>query len=605
MNPIKKTEESSNIKDLDNSLETLLKSLNDNDKCVMENMRKKNHENAQISVNNGFENMNTISQITVKLQSDMMEFEAKYRARHNDEENLLKKQNERDIIMKAEGRNELLKKQFNKIKYSYRYGYDNDNYQNENIDNDRNYQMKYQSKFSTEKNQNSNIENNNNSDINTEVKNSFQAIEKMKEDAHEDDKLFNANIKVIEDERVNAIENSRNRNEVEKGEGEKEKERDNEVENEDEQTILNRRRKEREDNDDNNESSGELIIINEFENTRGIKEVETGQESLLKDFHSGLGARIRELDLIHSAILADIPANLTDPRSGIYGLESQLENSNSKISTGIDHPTSESGIKVPNSSVTPPVLESGSRSGSGTGPIPGPIGPRVSFGQIGFERTSRPSSNQRIREQCYLNGCQEVSVHPDAIGGQGQGRGRGRGFDEYLRRSKNNNYDNNYNNSYNNNNNGYSHNNDSNNNNDENNSNQNMNNKNNEFISIFDNNRYYDFKNNQNNRNPSFVNNCSNFGSNNNYENNNNNDNSNFGNNDNSTYGNYQNNGNYRNTSNQYENRTENNRNNNNGNKKTCVLGSDVQFHPYAQHPYVPSLGQDIMHSNILTVSKG
>ena len=389
--------------------------------------------------------------------------------------------------------------------------------------------------------------------------------------------------------------------------------------------MINKRRKESEDN----ESSGELIIINEFENTKGIKEIEKGQENLLKDFHQGLGARIRELDLIHSAILADVPTNLTDPRSGIYCLESQsqLENSNLNLnlknSSGIDHPSSDSGIKVPNSSVTPPVLESGSRSGSGTGPVPGPIGPRVSFGQIGFERTSRPSSNQRIREQCYLNDCQEVSIHPYTIGGQGQGQGQGRVFDEYLRKSNNNNYDNNYNNN---------NNNDNNNGNDDNNNNQNMNNKNNECISIFDNNRYYDFKNSRNNRNPPFMNNCPNFYHNGNHNNNNNNSNdndnnsknnnndnyegykysnNNFVNNNNSTNRNYQNNGNFGNTSNQNENDNQNNRNNrnnnngSNGNKKTCVLGSDVQFHPYAQHPYVPSLGPNIMHSNILTVSKG
>jgi hypothetical protein len=602
---IKKTEDASNLKNLDNSLETLLKSLNDNDKCVMENLRKKN---TPISVNNGFENLNSISQITVKLQSDMMEFEAQYRARHSEEEEMIQKQNERDKIMKAEGRNELLKKQFNQIKYSHGF-HNNMEYQNENIENDRNYQLKYQLNFTQEKNGVSNSDENSKFDLSKKVrkfsndnivKNEFQGINMVIEKANERtvdiDDREKENDKERESEKER--EKERERKEVVKREIEK---------NEEEEMSVNDRSREKEEN----ESSGELIIINELENTRGIKEMEIGHENLLKDFHTGLGARIRELDLIHSAVLADNPSNLTGPRSGIYGLESSpTQNQSSEV-----HP--ETGIKVPSSSVSPPVMESGPSSG----PSPGPIAPRVSFGQIGFERLSRPSSNQRIRENSYLNERQEVMIYPDTQGGQG------RAFDENFRRSNNSNYNNNNNNSnYNNNNNNYNNNNGYNDDND----NDNIHTNNNHFISIFDNeysNRYYDFKNNRNNLNPTFVNNHPNIinnnnNNNNNYDNNNNvsndnnfnnyrNSNNNFRNvNNNSPYGNYQNNNNFKNTGKQNEsNRNKQNYANyntgTNGNRKTCVLGTDVQFHPYAQHPYVPSLGPDIVHSNILTVSKG
>ena len=568
----------------------------------MENLRKKNNGNTPSSVNNGFENLNSISRITVKLQSDMMEFEAQYRARHGEEEEMIKKQNERDIIMKAEGRNELLKKQFNQIKYSQGY-HNNLKNQNENIENDsRNYQLKYELNFTQEKNSDENSK----FDVSKKVrkfshenavKNEFQGIDMMRE--KENDRT----VDIDDREQEKVTEKEKERKEVVKREMEK-----NEKEEED--MSVNDRSSEKEEN----ESSGELIIINEFENTRGIKEIEKGHANLLKGFHSGLGARIRELDLIHSAVLSDNPSNQTCPKSGIYGLESSpTRNQSSEVhrESGIDHP--DPGIKVPSSSVSPPVLESGSSSG----PSPGPIAPRVSFGQIGFERLSRPSSNQRIRENSYLNERQEVLIYPDTQGGQG------RAFDENSRRSNNTNNNNNDNSSYNNNynnNNGYNDDND----------NDNIHTNNNHFISIFDNeysNRYYDFENNRNNRNPTFANNYSNINDNNNINSNNNsnfnndsndnnfnnyrNSNNNLrNNNNNSPYGNYQNNSNFKNTGKQFENNRNkqnysNYNNGTNGNKKTCVLGTDVQFHPYAQHPYVPSLGPDIIHSNILTVSKG
>ena len=580
----------------------------------MENLRKKNNGNTPISVNNGFENLNSISQITVKLQSDMMEFEAQYRARHSDEEDVIKKQNERDIIMKAEGRNELLKKQLNQIKYSHGYHHNNMEYQNENIENDRNYQMKYQLNFTQEKNRISSSDENSKFDLSkkvrkfsndNEVKNDFQGINMVIE--KENERTVDIDDREIENERAREKEKERGSKEGVEKEIEK---------NEEEEMSVNDLSRKKEEN----ESSGELIIINELENTRGIKDIEKGHENLLKDFHTGLGARIRELDLIHSAVLADNPSNLTGLRSGIYGLESSpTQNQTSEVPR-------ESGIKVPSSSVSPPVLESSPSSG----PSPGPIAPRVSFGQIGFERLSRPSSNQRIRENSYLNERQEVMIYPDTQGGQG------RAFHENFRRSNNTNYNNNYknnNSSYNNN---YNNNNCSNNNNNgynDDNENDNIHTNNNHFISIFDNeysNRYYDFKSNRNNLNPTFVNSHPNMNNNNNNDNynndnngNNNNDSNdnNFNNyrnsdnnfrndNNNSPYGNYQNNNNFKNTGK----RNENNRNkqnysnyNNgtNGNKKTYVLGTDVQFHPYAQHPYVPSLGLDIVHSNILTVSRG
>ena len=540
----------------------------------MENMRKKSNGNALLPVNNGFENLNTISQITVKLQSDMMEFEAQYRARYVEEEDQLKKRNERDFIMKAEGRNELLKKQFNQIKYSHGFNVD---YQNENIENNRSYQKKYRSNLPPEKNQASCSDENNRFDSNIPC----QAIQLMKENHSE--KTLDEDNKKMENESGKEIN--------ERGKGE--------IEVNGDKLSANVKRNERDEND----SSGELIIINEFENTRGIKEIEKGHENLLKDFHSGLGARIRELDLIHSAVLADIPTNLTGPRSGTYGVDSQSSN----IASGFDNP--ESGIQAPNSSVTPPVLETGSGSSQA------PIGPRVSFGQIGFERIPRPSSDQRIREYSYLNDRQGVLINPELQGGQG------RAFEEYRKRSNNNN------NSNSNDNNGYN----------DDKGNENRYTDNSQFISIFDNNysnRYYDFKNNKNNLIPTFINNyptlndC--YDHNNNYDNDNNNNNdnnngnnngynntnkygnsdNNFRNNNNLTYENYRNTGNFRNSANQYENnrnkQNQSNYNNGgNGNRKTCVLGTDVHFHPYAQHPYVPSLGPDIMHSNILTVSKG
>ena len=101
-----------NIKEINASLEELLKSLNDGDQVYQLN---KEDENKNENENH------TISQITKKLENDMVDFNSYYNTKYTDEENIIKKQKERDIIMKAEGRNEILKKQLSQFTFPEEY----------------------------------------------------------------------------------------------------------------------------------------------------------------------------------------------------------------------------------------------------------------------------------------------------------------------------------------------------------------------------------------------------------------------------------------------------------------------------------------------------
>ena len=127
-----------NIKEINSSLEELLKSLNDGDKVYQLNKKDENKN----------ENENhTISQITKKLENDMIDFNSYYNTKYTDEENIIKKQKERDIIMKAEGRNEILKKQLSQFTFPEEYSrkeysrsfLDENNYNRHNLNYENNF----------------------------------------------------------------------------------------------------------------------------------------------------------------------------------------------------------------------------------------------------------------------------------------------------------------------------------------------------------------------------------------------------------------------------------------------------------------------------------
>lgn len=126
---------SGNITEINASLEELLKSLNDGDKLIK--IDDKNINQNIIENENKNENQ-SILQITKKLEYDMTDFQSYFNAKYSEEDDIIKKQKERDILMKAEGRNEILKKQLNRINFSENYSksflgeYNDFNQNNEN-----------------------------------------------------------------------------------------------------------------------------------------------------------------------------------------------------------------------------------------------------------------------------------------------------------------------------------------------------------------------------------------------------------------------------------------------------------------------------------------
>lgn len=128
------------MKDLNKSLEELLYSLKKNDLEIMSNMNpgysgnlENNEFNDGVLVN--YESLN-IADISDKLQVDMMNFQSYFNLKYNDEDELLKLQKERDLLMKTEGRNEFLKKQINGLTLSTEYPA---NYFNQNMDPNNEY----------------------------------------------------------------------------------------------------------------------------------------------------------------------------------------------------------------------------------------------------------------------------------------------------------------------------------------------------------------------------------------------------------------------------------------------------------------------------------
>jgi hypothetical protein len=96
-----------------------------------------------IEINNGvlvnYESLN-IADISDKLQVDMMNFQSYFNLKYNDEDELIKAQKERDLLMKTEGRNEFLKKQINGLILSSEYPA---NYFNQNTDPNNQYPRVY------------------------------------------------------------------------------------------------------------------------------------------------------------------------------------------------------------------------------------------------------------------------------------------------------------------------------------------------------------------------------------------------------------------------------------------------------------------------------
>jgi hypothetical protein len=92
-----------NMQELNKSLEELLYSLKKNDLEIMSNINLGNeNKNEKNDVLVNYENLN-IADISDKLQVDMMNFQSYFNLKYNDEDELIKTQKERDVLMKTEG----------------------------------------------------------------------------------------------------------------------------------------------------------------------------------------------------------------------------------------------------------------------------------------------------------------------------------------------------------------------------------------------------------------------------------------------------------------------------------------------------------------------
>lgn len=451
---IKKGGKDGNIRDLNNSLEELLKSLNEGDKNALEKLKKEKDGNVVDFGKNGYENLETISQITTKLQLDMNEFHSHYNTKYTQEDTSVKKSKERDLLMMAEGKNELLKKQFNQMtigpsKYA---GHQNGTFNN-------NYPRAFRDKGP--------IEDHLGGDI---------SIGKDPDSGGQNDPTRSAS-KVGLDVQVTFNED-----------------------------------------DDDDSASNELIITNGDVSNSLIIETEQKEKEKLKNFQTGLAERIKELELLHAAALADISV-VTDPKSEIQVPTSRIQG----LSSENEVRESTSGIKDPRSG---PGISFSGIQGLGAGHLPpGFLLENMNYDQTEFQNLSRPSNNEMERKN-YFKNFMIQNVDQD-----GDGNIRNNNINNNTARTYFNGNMNNYGHTYGNNNN-----------------------------------------NNNNVRNDS--NSRSNF---NDYDNRNNNTNVN----------------------------NSNNKNNNQIKNKNQLSPEDVRSHPYAPSPYVQSLCPELVHANILTVSKG
>jgi hypothetical protein len=268
------------------------------------------------------------------------------------------------------------------------------------------------------------------------------------------------------------------------------------------------------DEDDDDSASNELIITNG--DVASSLNLEGEQKEKLKNFQTGLAERIKELELLHAAALADISI-VTDPKSEIQVPSSRTRG----VGPETEVRESMSGIKDPRSAR--------GTHGTGAGRLPpGFLLENVNSDQTEFQNLSRPSNNEMERKN-YFNNFMIQNID--------------QGGDENVRNNNNNDNNNDNTRTY---------------------FNGNMNNYGHTYSNLNNNNMRNDFK----------------------YRNN---------------YNNYD----YKN--NNMNNNNQNNNNSNNQNKKqnSPDLSQDVRSHPYAPSPYVQSLCPELVHANILTVSKG
>jgi hypothetical protein len=415
-------------------------------------LRKEKDGNVVDFGKNGYENLETITQITTKLQLDMSEFHSHYSTKYSQEDILIKKSKERDLLMMAEGKNELLKKQLNQMTMG-------------------------PSKYALENHQQNTFNNN---------------YPRAFRDKGPSEDLVGGDITVGKDP-DSVYQNDPTRSATKSGSG---------------QVTFS-------DEDDDDSASNELIITNG--DVASSLNLEGEQKEKLKNFQTGLAERIKELEILHAAALADISI-VTDPKSEIQVPTSRTRGVGSETEVR----ESISGIKDPRSG---PGIH-----GTGAGRLPpGFFLENVNYDQTEFQNLSRPSNNEMERKN-YFNNYMIQNI--DQSG------------DENVRNNNNNNNNNNSSN----------------------------------------NTRNY-FNGNMNNYGHTYSNN-----------NNNNNMRNDL---------NYRNN--YDNKNNNTNNNNHNNNNSNNQNKKqnSPDLNQDVRSHPYAPSPYVQSLCPELVHANILTVSKG
>lgn len=286
-----KKEPQKNLNELNSSLENLIISLKKNDEKTMEEIKKKN-KNDGYSLYFG-ENDNgdygIISQIKNKLHVDMIDFESHFKSKHADEDELIKKQKERDVVMKAEGRNDLLRKQLNQMQYQHLVHptfLDGENCNNDNNRNNITFNKNYPRAFGGENFQRNLGQNLNQNSSNYDLKSRNNQEIKGTAKINNDDKN-----KCTDDERNSNIE--LNRREVTFTTEEISAE------------LMKQENKITENNgNDNNDHNSEIEKSLEQHN------------QLLKKFQTGYLERIKELELLHSTAMQET-THTTDPGSGI------------------------------------------------------------------------------------------------------------------------------------------------------------------------------------------------------------------------------------------------------------------------------------------------